>query len=98
MSMRTLLATLIAVPAALLTAAPADAESAVVTIGTLESQGFHVNIDRVGSAPLDQCVVTNVRNPQSETRLVQVDRHGDRDIFVPVVVRRTITVSLDCSR
>ncbi|GAS97442.1 putative uncharacterized protein [Mycolicibacterium canariasense] len=99
MGMRTVLIALFAVPAAaLLTAAPARAESAVVTIGTLEAQGFHVNVDRVGSAPLDQCVVTSVRNPQSETRLVQVDRHGDRDIFVPLVVRRTITVSLDCSR
>ena len=79
-------------------AAPASAESAVSTIGLLESQGYHVNIDRVGSAPLDQCVVTSVRNPQEQTRLIQVDSHGDRDIVVPVVVRRTITVSLDCSR
>ncbi|MDX1870563.1 hypothetical protein SBI67_00370 [Mycolicibacterium sp. 120266] len=97
--MRTVLIALFVIPAAALsTAGPARAESAVATIGTLQSQGFHVNVDRVGSAPLDQCVVTSVRNPQSETRLVQVERRGDRDVFVPIVVRRTITVSLDCSR
>ncbi|MCV7354674.1 hypothetical protein [Mycolicibacterium fluoranthenivorans] len=96
--MRTILFVPLAAAVALATAAPASAESAVSTIGLLESQGYHVNIDRVGSAPLDRCVVTSVRNPQEQKRLVQVDSHGDRDIVVPVVVRRTITVSLDCSR
>jgi hypothetical protein len=78
-------------------ATPANAESAVATIGLLEAQGFDVKVDRVGSAPLDQCVVTDVRNPREQTELVRVNGRGDRD-FVPVVVRRTITVSLDCSR
>ncbi len=99
LGMRTILFVPLAAAVALATAAPASAESAVSTIGLLESQGYHVNIDRVGSAPpLDRCVVTSVRNPQEQKRLVQVDSHGDRDIVVPVVVRRTITVSLDCSR
>lgn len=78
-------------------AAPAHAESATSTIGLLEAQGFDVKIDRVGSAPLDQCAVTDVRNPREQTKLVRVGG-GDRDRLVPVVVRRTITVSLDCSR
>jgi hypothetical protein len=78
-------------------ATPANAESAVATIGLLEAQGFDVKVDRLGSAPLDQCVVTDVRNPREQTELVRVNGRGDRD-FVPVVVRRTITVSLDCSR
>ena len=82
----------------LLLAAPAAAESAIVTIGQLEAEGFHVNVDRVGSAPLDQCVVTSVRNPQEQTRLIRVDGPGNRDQVIRVVVRRTITVSLDCSR
>ena len=47
-------------------AIPAHADSPVVTIGQLEAQGFDVNVDRVGSAPLDQCVVTSVRNPQTK--------------------------------
>lgn len=83
-------------------AAPAYADSAVETIGLLEAEGFYVNIDRVGSAPLDQCTVTSIRNPQTQTRLIRVERlgkNGTKDFdLVPVVVRRTITVSLDCSR
>ena len=83
---------------AVLPAVPAHAESAAVTIGQLEAQGLDVRIDRVGGAPLDQCVVTSVRNPRERTELVRVNgRRGDRNRFIPVVVGRSITVSLDCS-
>ena len=76
----------------------ASAESALVTIGQLEAQGFDVKIDRVGSAPLSQCVVTNVRNPRDRTELAPVTGGRDRERdFVPVVVDRTVMVSLDCS-
>lgn len=104
--MRATLLTLIALAAAACGAilAPAGfalaADSAIATIGLLEAQGFDVKIDRVGSAPLSDCVVTNVRNPRERTELVPViggrNRGGDRD-FVPVIVDRTVTVSLDCS-
>ena len=83
--------------AALSLATTAHAESAAITIGQLEAQGFDVKLDRVGSAPLNQCEVVDVRNPRERTELVRVGGRGDRD-FVPVVVKRTITVSLDCSR
>ncbi|RDH78096.1 hypothetical protein DVS77_12140 [Mycolicibacterium moriokaense] len=84
--------------AALSLAATANAESAAITIGQLEAQGFDVKLDRIGSAPLNQCEVVDVRNPRERTELVRVPGgRGDRD-FVPVVVKRTITVSLDCSR
>ncbi len=83
--------------AALTLAATVHAESAAITIGQLQAQGFDVKIDRVGSAPLNQCEVVDVRNPRDRTELVRVGGRGDRD-FVPVVVKRTITVSLDCSR
>lgn len=83
--------------AALTLAAPSHAESAVLTIGQLEAQGFDVKIDRIGSAPLNQCEVVDVRNPRERTELVRVGGRGDRD-FIPVVVKRTVTVSLDCSR
>jgi hypothetical protein len=49
----------------------ASAESAAVTIATLEAQGFDVKLSRFGSAPLDQCVVTDIRNPREQTRLVR---------------------------
>ena len=73
------------------------AESAIVTIGQLEAQGFDVKIDRLGSAPLSQCVVTDVRNPRERTEIVRVDGSG-RDRVIPIVVARTVTVSLDCSQ
>lgn len=79
-------------------AAVANADSAIVTIGQLEAQGFNVKLDRVGSAPLDQCEVTNVRNPRERTEFVRVGGSGNRDRVIEVVVDRTITVSLDCSR
>ncbi len=83
-------------------AGSAFADSAIETIGLLEAEGFYVNIDRVGSAPLDQCTVISVRNPQTQTRLIRVERFGKNGTkefdLVPVVVRRTITVSLDCSK
>jgi hypothetical protein len=102
--MRATLLTLIGLAAAacgLILAPPgiASAESAAVTIGELEAQGFDVKIDRFGSAPLSECEVTNVRNPRERTELVPVigGRDRGRDL-VPVVVDRTVTVTLDCSR
>lgn len=106
--MRTALILPVAIPAAMaalaigvLAAAPAAqaaGQSAIVTIGQLEAQGFNVKLDRLGSAPLDQCEVTDVRNPKERTGFVPVaggSRDGD---VVEIVVDRTITVSLDCSR
>lgn len=88
-------------PAGMATAEPVAQGNAYATIGQLESDGYDVTIDRVGSAPLDQCIVTSVRNPQDITRTFFVDRgrgkDGKRDReLVTVVVRRTITVSLNC--
>lgn len=115
--MRTALAlTAIAIAAGATIAAPAgiaSAErSAIETIGLLEAQGFTVNIDRVGSAPLSECIVTDVRNPQTVTRLVRVNRGGgirlggggdggrDRDdsFLIEEIVSKSISVTLDCSR
>jgi hypothetical protein len=81
--------------------------SAIGTIGQLEAEGYTVNIDRIGSGPLSTCIVTSVRNPQTVTRLIRVDnggrhggKHGDGDDFdyIEVVVSRSISVSLDCTR
>ena len=77
-------------------------QTAIETFGLLEAQGYTVNIDRVGSAPLSECIVTSVRNPQTVTRLIRVDnghgRRGDHDFdLVPVVVSRSISVSLNCA-
>lgn len=87
--------------------APAGIASAEETpyevIGRLESEGYQVNVDRVGSAPINQCVVTNVRNPQTVTELVRVydgrDKNGDIDWdFIEVIKSRSISVTLNCTR
>lgn len=100
--MRPYLTAVTVAAAGLLCSAPvayAD-ESPQATIGRLESEGYTVNVDRVGSAPLDQCIVTGVRNPQTVTRLIRVDngRNGKHDYdYIEVVVSRSISVSLDCT-
>lgn len=79
----------IVAPAAIASAA----ESAELTIATLEAQGFDVKVNKVGNAPLDECIVTDIRNPRERTELVR--RGGD---LIEVVAARTITVTADCSR
>jgi hypothetical protein len=78
-------------------------QTAQETISQLQSEGFTVNVDRVGSARIDDCVVTSVRNPQTQTRNIR-DYYGRRDEngnrkyrIIEVVVSRSISVSLDCS-
>ena len=75
-------------------------ESPGQLISRLQGKGYTVNIDRVGTAPLDQCTVTNVRNPQQVTQWVPYNgpgRHGDR-VLVQVVTSQSISVTLNCSR
>jgi len=85
----------IAAPAGLASAE----ESPQQLINRLQSEGYTVNIDRVGTAPLDQCVVTNVRNPQQVTQWVPYSGPGrNRDrVLVQVVTSQSISVTLDCS-
>lgn len=91
-----LAAGVIAAPAGLAVAQPATAGTAQQTIGLLEADGYNVVIDRVGSAPIDQCIVTSVRNPKTVTQTFWVGSGKDREL-VTVVVSRSITVSLNCA-
>ena len=87
--------------AALAMAGPASAETAQETISRLQSQGYTVTIDKIGTAPIDACQVTSVRNPQSVSQLVPYigpGRGNDRSVLIPQVTSQTISVSLDCSR
>jgi hypothetical protein len=65
------------------------------TIAQLEGEGYTVNIDRVGSASLDKCTVTNVRNPITTTRTNR--SHSGAGGVDTIVVSKTIDVSLDCT-
>ncbi|TFV56122.1 hypothetical protein E4P42_20465 [Mycobacterium sp. PS03-16] len=83
-------------------AAAAQAETPQETITRLQQAGYTVNIDRVGSRPIEECVVTGVRNPQTVIERVRVydgrDDEGSIDWdTVPVVRSRSISVSLNCA-
>jgi hypothetical protein len=85
-------------PASRVSATGAADTSAADTIKSWQDQGYTVNIDRVGTAPLDKCIVTSVRNPVTITRLNREGHaagHGGE--LVPIVVSKTIKVSLDCT-
>ena len=86
----------IAVPAS-----PASAEeTAQQTISRLQSEGYTVNIDRIGTGPIEQCVVTNVRNPQQVKQWLPYSgpgRDGDR-VLVQVVTSQSISVTLNCQQ
>ena len=82
-------------PAGLATAEPTQVGNAYATIGTLEGEGYDVIVDRVGNAPINQCIVTSVRNPQQQTRTFWVDE-GKHRRLVTVVVSRSINVTLNC--
>ena len=85
---------MLAAPAGL---ASAD-QGAQNTITYWEQQGYQVNIDRVGSGPLQSCVVTSVRNPNTQTQLVREGGRDNRPSFlVPVIISRTVQLSLYCA-
>lgn len=80
--------------------AAADEETATEVISRLQSQGYTVTIDKIGTGSLDQCTVTSVRNPQTISQLVPYvgpGLGGDR-ILVPQVTSQSVSVSLNCQR
>jgi hypothetical protein len=91
----------IAAPAGLASADEPSGESAQATISRLQDEGYTVNIDRIGTAPMSQCVVTNVRNPKQVTQWVPYvgpgDHNGDRSLVLQVM-SQSISVTLDCNR
>jgi len=86
----------IAAPAGLASAE----ESPQELITRLQNEGYTVHIDRVGTAPINACVVTNVRNPQQVTQWVPYVGPGDRnrEALVLAVIAQSISVTLNCSR
>jgi hypothetical protein len=89
--------------AAVVPTPPAAADTAQETINRLQAEGYTVTIDRIGTAPMSQCTVTSIRNPQTNSQLVPfvgpgAMRGGTRgSILLPQVTSQTVSVSLDCS-
>jgi hypothetical protein len=75
-----------------------DGKSAQETIQELQSEGYNVTIDKIGTAPLSDCVVTSVRNPQQFSQLVPLLGGNESGVLFPQVTSQPISVSLDCSR
>lgn len=79
----------------------ASADTAQETIDRLQSEGYVVTVDKIGTAPISECTVTSVRNPQHSTQLVPFVGPGlgrnNNSILLPQT-SKTISVSLDCSR
>jgi hypothetical protein len=88
-------ASVVFAPAGPAMAEPIQPGNAYATIGTLEDDGYNVIVDRVGNAPIDQCLVTSVRNPQTQTRTFWVGKGKERRL-ITVVVNRSINVTLNC--
>ena len=83
--------------------ASADERSAQESISDLQSEGYTVNIDRSGSAPMSECVVTNVRNPKKVQQWVPYIGPGSKGFdgeraLVLETVSQSISVTLDCNR
>ena len=85
----------IAAPATL-----ASAETPQDVINRLQGEGYTVHVDRVGTAPLSECEVTNIRNPKQVTQWVPYVGPGDRDgdALVLAIISQSISVTLNCSR
>ena len=79
-------------------AAADEQQSAAEVIEKLQSEGYTVRIDKIGTAPLEECVVTSVRNPQQFTQLMPLLGGNQDGVLFPVVISQPVSVSLDCSR
>lgn len=82
-------------PTGVATAQPTTSDGAEQTISRLESEGYDVIVDRVGSGDLSQCVVTGVRHPQTLTQTIVRGHDHNREV-VTVIVSKSIHVTLDC--
>ena len=71
----------LAAPAA---AAPTGPGNAQQTISQLEAQGYHVIVNRIGTAPLDQATVVAVRPGQTYSRTDTGVPGAGNDIYTTV--------------
>ena len=74
-----------------------EGKSAQEVIQDLQDDGYNVTIDKIGTAPLSECVVTSVRNPQQFTQLVPLLGGNTDGVLFPVIISQPISVSLDCT-
>jgi len=76
-------------------AAPSGAVDASQTVGQLQARGFDVIVNKLGTAPLNQCVVSAVRPGQTFARM-DSGAPGAMDDVVTTVTGMTIYVDVAC--
>jgi hypothetical protein len=76
-------------------AAPAGPSGADQTVRQLQADGLTVILNKVGTAPLDQCTVDAVRPGQKFSRM-DSGAPGAMDDIVTTVVSSTVYVDVSC--
>ena len=76
-------------------AAPSGDRDASQTVGQLQARGFDVVVNKVGTAPLDRCVVSAVRPGQTFSRM-DSGAPGAMDDIVTTVTAMTVYVDVAC--
>jgi hypothetical protein len=76
-------------------AAPAGPSSIDVTIDQLRVQGFDVIVNRIGTAPSEQCSLGAVRPGQKYSR-TDSGVPGSGDDLVTTVTAKTVYVDIKC--
>lgn len=78
-------------------AAPAGPSTVDATINQLRAQGFDVIVNRIGTAPQEQCTLSAVRPGQTFSRTdTGSGQPGAWDDLVTTVTSRTVYVDLLC--
>jgi hypothetical protein len=76
-------------------AAPSGAIDASQAVGQLQARGFDVIVNKIGTAPLVQCVVSEVRPGQTFSRM-DSGAPGAMDDIVTTVTAMTVYVDVAC--
>jgi hypothetical protein len=76
-------------------AAPSAPVTAAETVGNLQAGGFQVILNKLGTAPLDQCVVSSVRPGHTFSRM-DSGAPGAMDDIVTTVTSKTVYVEVSC--
>jgi hypothetical protein len=76
-------------------AVPTGQATASETVSSLQADGFHVILNKIGTAPLDQCSVGSVRPGQTFARM-DSGAPGAGSSIVTTVTSKTVYVDVNC--
>jgi hypothetical protein len=76
-------------------AAPSGPSTVQATVSQLQSQGYQVIVNRVGTAPLDQCTISGVRPGQTYSR-TDSGVPGAGSAIVTTVTNKSVYVDVTC--